>query len=57
MIIDFIMSNMNCQIIKILCFLNIIGINSKYNKTKIYSSTNKDLVIDEKNEQLVDINL
>ena len=57
MIIDFIMSNMNCQIIKILCFLNIIGIDSKYNKTKIYSSTNKDLVIDEKNKQLVDINL
>jgi len=57
MIIDFIISNMNYRIIKILCFLNIIGIDSKYNKTKIYSSTNKDLVIDEKNEQLVDINL
>jgi hypothetical protein len=57
MIIDFIMSNMNCQIIKILCFLNIIGIDSKYNKTKIYTSTNKDLVIDDKNEELVDINL
>ena len=57
MIIDFIIYNMNYRIIKILCFLNIIGIDSKYNKTKIYSSTNKDLVIDEKNEQLVDINL
>lgn len=57
MIIDFIMSNMNCQIIKILCFLNIIGIDSKYNKTKIYTSTNNDLIIDDENEQLVDINL
>jgi hypothetical protein len=57
MIIDFIMSNMNCRIIKILCFLNIIGIDSKYNKNKIYTSTNKDLVIDDKNEELVNINL
>jgi hypothetical protein len=57
MIIYFIMSNINCQIIKILCFLNIIGIDSKYNKTKIYTSTNNDLIIDDENEQLVDINL
>jgi hypothetical protein len=57
MIIDFIISNMNYRIIRILYFFNIIGIDNKYNKTKIYTSTNKDLVIDEKNEQLVDINL